>query len=91
MSMLTAILPFVILLIILAFGYSLIKFGKKIFTTKITHWALLSYLVILLVATIILPFMSDDIKVMGKVDQREEDKVMNEIYENLQIGKARPD
>ena len=87
MSMLTAILPFAIILIILAFGYSLIKFGKKFFTTKITHWALLSYLVILLVATIILPFMSDDIKVMGKVDQREEDKVMNEIYENLQTGK----
>jgi hypothetical protein len=87
MNMLTAILPFAIILIILAFGYSLIKFGKKIFTTKITHWALFSYLVILLVATIVLPFMSDDIKVMGKVDQREEEKVMNEIYENLQMGK----
>ena len=87
MNILMAILPFAIILIILAFGYSLMKFGKKFFTTKITHWALLSYLVILLVATIVLPFMSDDIKVMGKVDQREEDKVMNEIYENLQTGK----
>jgi flagellar biogenesis protein FliO len=29
MNMLTAILPFAIILIILAFGYSLIKFGKK--------------------------------------------------------------
>ena len=35
--------------------------------------------------------MSDDIKVMGKVDQREEDQVMNEIYENLQTGKLDQD
>lgn len=87
MSILTAILPFAIILIIVAVGYRIMKFGKKFFTTKITYWALLSYLVILFIATIILPFMSDDIQVMGKVDEREEDQVMNEIYENLQTGK----
>lgn len=83
MIMLTTILLFVI---ILAVGYGLMKYGKKFFTTKITHWALLSYLVILIVATIILPFMSDDIKVMGKIDQRTEEKRMNEFYTNLQNG-----
>ena len=86
MSILTTILPFVIILIILVAGYGLMKYGKKFFTTKITHWALLSYLVILLVTTFILPFMSDDIKVMGKVDQRTEEKGMNEFYNNLQNG-----
>ncbi|WP_338469453.1 hypothetical protein R4Z10_11525 [Niallia sp. XMNu-256] len=86
MSMLTSTVPFLIIFILVTIGYLFYKLGKKYITIKVTHWLLAIYLLILLVATTLVPFMADSTIVKGTRDQQDQDEVINQLYAHLQNG-----
>ncbi|MBM4762782.1 hypothetical protein [Bacillus sp. B15-48] len=81
---LTIFLPLIILVFLGLFYFLMFKVGKKNMTMKITHVLLFSYIGILLVATIAVPFTSSELISMERLTQKEVDERMNGLY-----GKAR--
>jgi len=62
-----------------------IKFGTT--TRKVTHWILSIYMAVLIVATVLVPLMTDNTINQKKVDQLEMDHVWNEMDKKLGQGK----
>ena len=90
MSIISTMLPILILIVIIllfaGIGSYFYKIGKKFFTVKFTHWMLGIYLIVLLVATAIVPFMSETKGIVEKATQQEQDEILNELYTHLHDG-----
>ena len=71
----------VLLILIIVF---FIKFGKT--TRKVTHWILSIYMAVLVVATVLVPLITDNTINQKKVDQLELDQVWNELDKKLSQG-----
>ncbi|MBT2758985.1 hypothetical protein J7E71_24240 [Mesobacillus foraminis] len=89
-----AILPIVTLLF---FGCILIiafKLGKQIFILKITHWLLLAYTAVLLLASGFIPIIMGETKSVERTAALDEGEAENELHEKLSngdIGEINPD
>ncbi|WP_428908308.1 hypothetical protein [Niallia sp. Krafla_26] len=94
MSVIGAFLPILILIVMLLFfvgiGRYFFKLGKMFFTVKFTHWMLGVYLLVLLVAAVFVPFMSDSKVMKEKITQHDQDEMMNELYNHLINGEIGP-
>ena len=55
-------------------------------TVKVTHWMILIYLMLLLVSSAVIPFISEDIPFKKRLDQKESDVLMDEMYANISRG-----
>ncbi|MBP1934541.1 hypothetical protein [Ammoniphilus resinae] len=71
----------VLLILIIIF---FIKFGKT--SRKVTHWILSIYMAVLVVATVLVPLMTDNTINQKKVDQLEIDRLWNEVDKKLSQG-----
>ena len=86
-TFITALFQIGIFIILVGMIYFMKKVGKKFITIKITHWLLFIYIVVLLLATAIIPFISDERMERDTKEQVDIDKAMNELDKNLREGK----
>ncbi|KON90026.1 hypothetical protein AF332_26575 [Sporosarcina globispora] len=87
MTVMTAILPLVILILIFGVFIFMVRLAGKFATPKVTHWLLFLYISVLLLGTVFVPFIIDDPmsqKGMGKVVDT--DREFSDLYSNLNKG-----
>ena len=86
-TFITALFQIGIFIILVGMIYFMKKVGKKFITIKITHWLLFIYIGLLLLATAIIPFISNERMERDTKEQVDIDKAMNELDKNLREGK----
>lgn len=82
----TLIFQIVFFLLMIGVIYFMFKAGTKWRTVKITHWLLFTYVTILLLATVLVPFVSDKAKNLEEIQRVGEDEAFTEIYTKLSNG-----
>lgn len=91
MMALGIVMPIIIVLFFVFFFFS-VKIGKKYLTIKITHWLLMIYLGVLVLATIALPFFEKDHVVVEKIEQKKtefgESDSYSDLYSKLSNGEV---
>lgn len=85
-TLLTSLLPFVLFAVLLFVFIYLFKIAKKQLSLKITHWLIIAYVGVLLLAAAIQPFINDHTLVLADVSLVNEDRSRNEIYTKLSEG-----
>ena len=78
-TFITALFQIGIFIILVGMIYFMKKVGKKFITIKITHWLLFIYIGVLLLATAIIPFISNERMERDTKEQVDIDKAMNEL------------
>lgn len=87
MSWIATFILIIIILFFIGIGYYFFyKLEKKLFTIKFTHWLLVIYLLVLVIATVIFPFMSDSKSEVAKAGEQDQEEVLNELYAHLKNG-----
>ena len=84
-TFMTALLPLVIIILMGTFFF-MFKAGNKFMTVKITHWLLLIYVGVLLLALAVSPFITGEPLGRKSMDQAEQEQEMNDLYENINNG-----
>lgn len=78
----TIILPLFLIIVVASLVF-MVKAWKRFVTVKMTHWLLMSYVGLLLIAMVIVPFISTDLP--DQVSASEQSR--NEFYQHLGNGK----
>ncbi|MFB7638295.1 hypothetical protein [Peribacillus butanolivorans] len=87
MTVLTAILPLVILILIFGVFIFMVKLARKFATPKVTHWLLFIYIGVLLLGTVFVPFINDDsLSQKGMEKAIDTDRELNDLYTKLNEG-----
>ncbi|MFE3974490.1 MULTISPECIES: hypothetical protein [unclassified Peribacillus] len=87
MTVMTAILPLVILILIFGVFIFMVRFAGKFATPKVTHWLLFIYIGILLLGTAFVPFIIDDsMSQKGMEKVVDTDRELSDLYSNLNKG-----
>lgn len=81
MMVLGAILPIVLVLLFGLFFFIIVKIGKKYLTIKITHWLLLIYVGVLVLASIAVPLFAEEHDQM--VDYMDSEDGVNDPFSEL--------
>ncbi|AMM93193.1 hypothetical protein UP17_12270 [Peribacillus simplex] len=87
MTVMTAILPLVILILIFGVFIFMVRFAGKFATPKVTHWLLFIYIGVLLLGTAFVPFIIDDsMSQKGMEKVVDTDRELSDLYSNLNKG-----
>ncbi|WP_404332652.1 hypothetical protein [Mesobacillus maritimus] len=90
MMVLGAILPIVLVLLFGLFFFIAVKIGKKYLTIKITHWLLLIYVGVLVLASIDVPLFAQEHNQIERIDYKDSEDGVNdpfsEIFSKLSDG-----
>ncbi|MGE1162716.1 hypothetical protein ACQJ0Y_05315 [Peribacillus simplex] len=87
MTVMTAILPLVILILIFGVFIFMVRFAGKFTTPKVTHWLLFIYISVLLLGTAFVPFIIDDSMSQKGMDKVvDTDRELSDLYSNLNKG-----
>ncbi|RRN72884.1 hypothetical protein EI200_06835 [Peribacillus simplex] len=87
MTVMTAILPLVILILIFGVFIFMVRFAGKFVTPKVTHWLLFIYIGVLLLGTAFVPFIIDDsMSQKGMEKVVDTDRELSDLYSNLNKG-----
>ncbi|MFE4133116.1 hypothetical protein [Peribacillus sp. YIM B13482] len=87
MTVMTAILPLVILILIFGVFIFMVRFAGKFATPKVTHWLLFIYIGILLLGTAFVPFIIDDsMSQKGMEKVVDTNRELSDLYSNLNKG-----
>lgn len=73
MMVIGTVLPLIFVLGFVFYFFFSVKIGKKYLTIKITHWMLIVYIGVLILATMIVPFLSQDHTAVEKMEQEKSD------------------
>lgn len=76
-------LPLIIVLCLVFYFFFSVKISKKYLTIKITHWLLMIYIGVLILATIIVMIMAKDQAVINKIEQNKLEAEMFDSYNVL--------
>ena len=85
-SILSAFLPIIIILMIVGIVIFTSKIGKGFFSIKMTHWLFIIYVAVLVIATAIVPFISDDTMDREVMKQEDIDQEINDLFSLLHQG-----
>lgn len=92
MMLLGAILPIVLVLLFGLFFFITVKIGKKYLTIKITHWLLLIYVGVLVLATIAVPLFAQEYEKIERIEQVDSEDGMidpfSELFSKLSNGEV---
>jgi hypothetical protein len=87
MNIIVAFIPIILVIFVLYWVFFIVlRTGKKYVTVKVTHWMVLIYLILLLVSSAVVPFISEDITVKKTIDENESYLLMDEMYANIRKG-----
>ncbi|MFA1710685.1 hypothetical protein ACDX66_03150 [Peribacillus frigoritolerans] len=87
MTVLTAILPIVIIILIFGVFIFMVRFAGKFATPKVTHWLLFIYIGVLLLGTAFVPFIIDDsMSQKGTEKVVDTDRELSDLYSHLTKG-----
>jgi hypothetical protein len=87
MTVLTAILPIVIIILIFGVLIFMVRFAGKFATPKVTHWLLFIYIGVLLLGTAFVPFIIDDsMSQKGTEKVVDTDRELSDLYSHLTKG-----
>jgi len=87
MTVLTAILPIVIIILIFGVFIFMVRFAGKFATPKVTHWLLFIYIGVLLLGTAFVPFIIDDsMSHKGTEKVVDTDRELSDLYSHLTKG-----
>lgn len=84
--MTTIVFQIVFFLLIIGVIYFMFKAGTKWRMVKVTHWLLFTYVAILLLAMVLVPFVSDKAQSLEGVQKVNEEGAMAETYTKLRNG-----
>ncbi|MGM0903166.1 MAG: hypothetical protein ACQEXB_18970 [Bacillota bacterium] len=91
MMVLGAIFPIVLVLLFGFFFFITVKIGKKYLTIKVTHWLLLIYVGVLVLASIAVPLFAQEHGQIERIDYKDSEDGVNDpfskIFSKLSDGK----
>ncbi|MBY0095568.1 hypothetical protein [Mesobacillus maritimus] len=83
MMLLGAVLPIVFVILFGLFFFITVKIGKKYLTIKITHWLLLVYVGVLVLASVTVPLFAQEHGNIKSVQEKDDHDEMNDPYSQL--------